>query len=540
MRIKLLTGLIGVSVMFSQCTKDFADINTDPNQQSPATFNAEYFLASSQNEYKGAITGYESGFIFEAGWAQVLAAPSTGYLSNMDKYLESANTFDYASRAWNDCYRSAGYANAIIQKHKADADKVNLVSAATVMKVLALSYITDMYGDIPYTNALQGFDGTSLGVIFPSYDKQQDVYNSMLGELDAALTSFNPSSAKPAADLMYGGDIAKWKKFGYSLMLRMAMRLTKVDAAKAQSYAEKAYAGGVFTSNADNAILKGENGTAHGSENPRVMTLQGDIEYIRWSKPFISYLKATNDPRLPLISEVVDLAAAVDVSVIPTTSNTTPAAQHGAPNGYVTNSAIPTTYIGNEADYPGAVGSGSTVAEILGNYSRPRRALYYNLDGPIFFLSYAETSFLLAEAKFRGWNVGSTTAEGYYQQGIAAALGTYSTFSASAGTLDAGTINTYASSQALTAGQELKQINTQYWLAAGSFLNFTEAWNNWRRSGYPELTKVTYTGQFASDIPRRHVYPTTEATTNSANYQAGVSGITGGDTWIGRVWWDKQ
>jgi len=538
MRIKLLAGLVGASVLFSQCTKDFAEKNTDPNQQSPGTFNAEYFLASSQNEYKGAITGYESGFIFEAGWAQILAAPSTGYLSNMDKYVESANTNDYASRAWNDCYRSAGYADAIIQKHKTDADKVNLVSAATVMKVLALSYVTDMYGDIPYTNALQGFDGTSLGVIFPTYDKQQDVYNSMLNELDAALTSFNTSSPGPSADLMYGGDIAKWKKFGYSLMLRLAMRLTKADAAKAQTYAEKAYAGGVFTSNDENALMKGENGTTHGSENPRVMTLEGDIEYIRWSKPFISYLKSTNDPRLPLISEVVDLAAAVNVSVNPTVSNTTPSAQYGVPNGYVTTSASP-YYVGNEPNYPGAVGTGSTVAEILGKYSRARRALYYNLDGPIFILTYAETSFLLAEAKFRGWNVGSTSAEAYYQQGIAAALGTYATFSATAGALDAGTINTYASSQMLTAGQELKLINTQYWLTAGSFLNFTEAWNNWKRSGYPELTKVTYTGQFASDIPRRHIYPTTEATTNAANYAIGVTGITGGDKWIGKVWWDK-
>jgi Starch-binding associating with outer membrane len=538
MRIRLLAGLVGVSVLFTQCTKDFAEKNTDPNQQSPGTFNAEYFLASAENEYKGAITGYESGFIFESGWAQVLAAPSTGYLSNMDKYVESSNTNDYASRAWNDCYRSAGYSNAIIQKHAADADKVNLVSTATVMKILAMQYITDVYGDVPYSNALQGFDGTSLGVIFPSYDKQQDIYTSMLNELDAALSKFDPSKSKAAADLIYGGDVTKWKKFGYSLMLRMAMRLTKVDAAKAQTYAEKAFAGGVFASNADNALLKGENATAHGSENPRVMTLQGDIEYIRWGKDFINYLKTTSDPRLPVISEVVDLAAAVDVSVVPTVSNTTPASQFGVPNGYVTSSSS-SFYIGNEPNYPGAVGTGSTVAEILGKYSRPKRALYYNLDGPIFFLSYAETSLLLAEAKFRGWNVGATSAEGYYQQGIAAALGTYTTFNTSVGAIDAGTINTYASAQTLTAGQELKQINTQIWLATGSFLNFTEAWINWRRSGYPELTKVTYTGQFASEIPRRHIYPTTEATTNGANYSSAVSGLTGGDKWISRVWWDK-
>jgi hypothetical protein len=360
----------------------------------------------------------------------------------------------------------------------------------------------------------------------------------MLGELDAALSNFNTSAPGPTADLMYGGDITKWKKFGYSLMLRMAMRLTKADAATAQTYAEKAFAGGVFSANSDNAFLKGDNASGHGSENPRVLTLQGDIEYIRWGKPFINYLKTTNDPRLPVISEVVDLAAAVDIAVPPTTSNTTPSAQHGVPNGYVTAAESP-YYIGDEPDYPGAVGAGSTVAEILGNYSRPRRSLYYDLNGPIFFLSYAETSFLLAEAKFRGWNVGSSSAQDYYQQGIAAALGTYSTFNAAAGAIDAGTISTYAAAQTLTGGKELELINMQIWLATGSFLDFTEAWNNWKRSGYPVLTKVTYPGQFANDIPRRHIYPTTEPSTNGKNYQAAVGALTGGDIWTSRVWWDK-
>lgn len=538
MRFKILTGVVASSLLFTQCTKNYEKINTDPNQQSPSTFDAEYFLASSQNEYKGAISGYESGFIFESGWAQVLAAPSTGYLSNMDKYLESSNTNDYASRAWNDCYRSAGYAYAIIQKHKDDATKTNLVSCATIMKVMSMQYITDLYGDVPYSEALQGFDGTSLGTIFPKYDGQQAIYTAMLGELDAALTALNTSNAGPKADILYGGDVAKWKKFGYSLMLRMAMRLTKVDAATAKTYAEKAFTGGVFASNADNAFVKSENASGHGSENPRVMTLDGDIEFIRWGKNFINYLKQTNDPRLPIISEVVDVNAAVDIKVAPTTSDVNPSHQYGAPNGKTTSTTSP-YYIGNDPDYPGAVGSGTTVAEILGKYSRPRTALYYDLNGPVFFLSYAEVSFLLAEAKFRGFSVGATTAEAYYQQGIAAALGTYSTFNASTGTISAGTISSFASAQALTAGKELELINTQYWLAAGSFLNFSEAWSNWRRSGFPVLTAVTYPAQFSTVIPRRHIYPVTEASNNAEAYSQGVTGLSDGDKWSSRVWWDK-
>jgi len=535
--LKISIGALALSMMFTACTKKFGDLNTDPNKQSPENFNVEYFLASSQNAYRGAITGYEGSFLFQAGWAQILSAASAGYLGNMDKYIESANTYDYSSRAWNDCYRAAGYANTIIQKHKDDADKVNLVAAATVMKIMSLEYITDIYGDIPYTEALEGFDGESLGIVFPAYDKQQDVYNAMLSELDAAASSFNTSMAGPAADLMFQGDVAKWKSFAYSLMLRMAMRLTKADISTAQTYAEKAYAGGVMTSNDDNAYVLGENATSHGSENPRVMTLTGDLVYIRWAKTFIDELKAANDPRLSVISEVVDTVAATDIAVVPGSSNTSIAAQNGMPNGYLTSAGQ--YYIGNAPDYPGAVAPGNTVAQILGKYSRPRRALYYNLDGPIFFQSYAEVCFLLAEAKFRGWNVGSTTALGYYQAGIAAALGTYTTFDPTAGAISAGTISTYAASQVLVPGTELEQISTQYWLITGSTLNFTEAWLNWRRTGYPTLTPVTYTGQFSTVIPRRQPYPTTEATANANNYQAAVSGLSGGDNWSSKVWLDQ-
>jgi hypothetical protein len=83
-------------------------------------------------------------------------------------------------------------------------------------------------------------------------------------------------------------------------------------------------------------------------------------------------------------------------------------------------------------------------------------------------------------------------------------------------------------------------INTQYWVTTGSFYNWTEAWNNWKRSGFPVLTKVTFPGQFATDIPRRQMYPTTEPSANAANYTAALSGIsTGTDSWVGRVWWDK-
>src|SRR5690606_28447548 len=119
----------------------------------------------------------------------------------------------------------------------------NVNAVAAIMKVLNVQYITDTYGDAPYSQALQARDAITL----PAYDKQQAIYTSMLTDLESALNSIDPSKPKPTADISsLGGDMAKWKRFGYSLMLRLAMRLVKADPALAQTWAEKAYAGGTL------------------------------------------------------------------------------------------------------------------------------------------------------------------------------------------------------------------------------------------------------------------------------------------------------
>jgi hypothetical protein len=303
MKRLLYTGLV-VSALVTGCTKDFEEINTDPTQTPPSNYNSEYFLAGSQRQYIDGITGYNGSILFQSGWVQIFASTSSGaanYYSNMDKYVASGNTNDYAGRSFNLGYQSARLSQELINNFSKDAaDKVNVISAATVMKVLALHYVTDLYGDIPYKDALQA----ATAITQPTYDKQQDVYNSLLSELDAALSKFDASKAKPVADLFYGGDVAKWKKFGYSLMLRIAMRLTKVDPATAQKYAEKAAAGGTLSAVAEDCFVKGDNTNGYRSENSRALVTPADFYQVRWSKTFIDYLKSTKDPRVSVIAEV--------------------------------------------------------------------------------------------------------------------------------------------------------------------------------------------------------------------------------------------
>jgi hypothetical protein len=538
-KMKRIFFYIGLAVFALQtgCTKDFEEINTDPTQSSPANFNSDYFLSSSQANYINAITGYNGAILFQSGWAQIFASTTSGaanYYSNMDKYVPSGNTNDYAARVWRVNYRAASLANEIVRNLSGNADKVNVVSAAIIMKVLSIQSITDLYGDCPYSQALQGADGLSL----PIYDKQQDVYKAMLADLDAALSKFDASKAKPGADLFsYAGDVAKWKKFGYSLMLRLAMRLTKVDAATAKTYAEKAATGGTFSSVADDAYIRGDDANGYRSENSRALITAADFYQVRWSKTLIDYLKATNDPRVSAIAEVPQAGLAANQNSGLAGDNSF-AAQTGLPNGWDLNGGA--TDISNSPGYPGGTGAGADFTPI-GKYSRPRTSVYGNLNSAQFILTYAETELLLAEAAVRGWSVGGTAAT-HYRNGVSAALQSLTTLSANSA-ISAATADAYAAANPLdvsTTNASLKMINEQYWATTGVLMNFLEAWNNWRRSGYPALTPVVYAGNFSSGtIPRRQIYPTEEATANGANYATGVSSLSGGDVWNTKVWWDQ-
>ena len=156
-------------------------------------------------------------------------------------------------------------------------------------------------------------------------------------------------------------------------------------------------------------------------------------------------------------------------------------------------------------------------------------------------MTYAECEFLLSEAAVYGWNVGPSASE-HYTNGLSAALQTYGTLNGTT-PISAATADTYAAAHPLdisSTDNSLEQINDQIWITTGTLFNFEEAWINWRRSGYPDLTPVNYTGNFTNgQIPRRQIYPESEATNNPANYSAAVSGLSGGDDWTSRVWWDK-
>jgi hypothetical protein len=533
-KIFLVTSVSAALLLGSGCTKNFVSINTNPNAVPAAVENYASLLTNAElvtsgNSDGNAYEDWRGNLIYASCMIQHLSS-TTGYW-NGDKYFDNAG---YLSSYWDQDFgpqasgnnnqntNSAPVTNLvdIVYSTRNEASQVNLYNEARIFKVYLFQRLTDMYGDIPYSQAGMGY---IAGINEPVYDKQQAIYTDMLNQLDSAAAALNASAATPgAADLIYGGNVAQWQKFAYSEMVRIAMRLSKVDAATAESWVKKAVAGGVFASNADNAILIHQAAAPNGAGS-QVANGSGavlgliDPTSAHLSNTFVSFLQSTGDPRLPYLGTVI-----ADATVATDMGDTTTAHQLGQPNGYDVNGG--TTDISKAPGYPGS----------QNKYSYVNRYTFARNNAPTFFLTYSETELLLAEAAQRGWITGSAAT--YYANGVAAGMGQLTQAGAGPST---AIINAYVSANPLVAGSELQMINDQYWVA--SFMDETESWANWRRSGFPVLTPVNYVGNATNGtIPRRYTYSTVEAATNATNYSAAVSDLNNGDKMTSRVWWDTQ
>jgi hypothetical protein len=407
------------------------------------------------------------------------------------------------------------------------ADQVNEKQIVRILRVYTYHQLTDMAGDVPYFDAVKG---ESEKILSPKYDPQRDIYLDMFKELKEAAEAIDPSKSNFGdADLFYKGDMTKWKKFAYTLMLRLGMRLTKVEPELAETWVKNAIAGGVMMDDADMAKISYANSS--GAMNPKIQNswLNGNylnpqdvdnVEGGKYAATFINKLKATNDPRLPVISVVWQ-----------------------KPNGataYVPN---------NDPDVQRGMISGSLNTKPLDfdTYSEPS-PLVLNVAAPIIILGPAESYLLLAEAALRGWYNGMT-AEQAYNLGVKAGMTQWAQWAAVApsnNVISQEQIDDYLAANPYLSGgsfdDQFKQINEQKWLSL--FGDDYEVWSNWRRTGVPELMPVNYPGNVTGGkMFRRFSIPITENLTNQQNYldalqRQGFSESTG-DNLLTRVWWDK-
>src|SRR6476620_9403008 len=455
--IKVSSIILAGSLLIQGCTKDFPEINTDPLSSTSATYNPTYLLTASELTYTGSTDfSYETwraNLIYASTMNQGLSSVISYWVG--DKYLLNSG---YVGAYWEKAYPDqVKPVTELVQFTKGNDQYKNLYQIGRIMRALIMQRITDLYGDVPYFDAGLGY---YTGNYFPKYDKQQDIYNDLLKDVEEATNALDPAADKPAGDVIYGGDIAKWQRLGNSLLLRMGMRLVKVDAAKAQAIATKVQ-NKTFTSNTDNFFLKHDatGGRPTVNRNSQILSGGGGQEnyYVKWSKTFIDLLKTNADPRLGKIA-VTKLYTDPGSKTQNLGFITTPAVQKGMPNG---------------KDLSGIAGRDITTDPTFTSfpdYSSPHPGMI-KLDGPTFLLTYAETELLLAEAAQRFGITGSGTAAQHYNNGVKAAM-----------TITDVEADAYIATHPYVAANGLQMISTQYWIHTNTMLDFYESWTNWRRT----------------------------------------------------------
>ncbi len=516
---QLLILIMLAGVVLSSCTKKFKDINTDKNAiatvgpaELPFLFSkAQSTATNSQWNYQVAQN------LFSDQYCQYFACVAT--------YFQSDRLFirqDWVGAAFNPMYTDV---MPQLQTILASTDSLTAEHAlAEVWWVFTFHRVTDYWGPIPYFSAGQP-------AVSVPYDAQDKIYDDFFKRLDAAAAVLKTQTgATPygSYDLIYGGDVSKWLKFTNTLRLRLALRISKVDPARAKTEGEAAIADGVLSTSPDDDALiqrstKGSDGNG--------LSIMSDWNEFRMSAAMSSVLNGYADPRLPIY-----FLPAVNGGEYKGVRNGLSVDQLGlAPNTAAYNSHVGPRWA-------------STSAGGIATY----------LSTPQNVMATAEAYFLMAEASLLGWNVGGKTTKELYEGGITQSMRQW-------GITDATTINNYINSSATPVApgdylnsppvsnvpikfssdpdMQLQQIMTQKWLAI--FPDGMEGWADWRRSHVMKLYPVVNSEN--PDIPdptqawiRRIPFLTSETQSNADAVKAAADLLNGPDKVTTPLWWDKN
>jgi hypothetical protein len=544
-KLLIIPGLVFV---LASCTKNFATLNQNPSQ--PTSVPLVYLFSSAQLEMGGSqndpgYTQWRTNLFYCATMTQQMASTNTNQYVG-DKYIYA----DEPSGAWFG-FSSSGegqYLNALktmtqllYSAKKDSADNSNLIAMTEILRVYLFQQITDIYGDVPYFDAGNGYITQNTT---PNYDKQQAIYLDMLNQLSVAGASLSASASNPgSADFAYSGNITYWQHFANSLMLRLALRIVNADPTDAQTWGTKAITGGLLASNAENFQFNWSGGPSS-SCNPNSYDLgasnsahRGEVGYsltggvgdIQWGATLINMMKARKDPRLGMIATIPGTGPVVFSSTGVVLGDTAAADQNGLPNGLTEGASL-----------QAATGFLSSKGCC---FSVPTPYIYQD-NSPQILLSYAESEFMLAEAIDRGWASGSAATE--FQKGQAASLQTILSYNNSANgspfTISAAAIANYQAANPFPGSglaADLPAIQAEMYVLTAVTINFIEEWADWRRTGFPALTPVNYPGNAGNgQIPRRLVYPQEESVLDPAGYQSAITD-QGPDLFTTHVWWDK-
>jgi hypothetical protein len=477
-----LSFIVGFLLVFTSCTKNFEDINTDPN--GVTSVPTTYLLTSAQQKLitQNSSLNFNKTFML---WAQYWTQRET---TNRSRYDLSVDT------DWNSFY-SIGLPdlNTIIEFNSGDkkdyyagfGDNNNQIAVAMILKAWTFSLMTDTWGDIPYSQALNS------EFAFPAYDKQSDIYPDLIAQLKAADALINTSnSGFKSGDLMYAGNMSKWKKFANSLRARLAMRMSKVAPSEAETAFKEAIQAGVFSANSEEAIINFQSAETYA--NPLY------LEFLtqNWTLPtelLINRMIAISDPRLAIYAD-------------------------------------PNTAAGEYVGLPYGLSDAASQSYALTNLSKigakPRSATF-----PSILMSYSEVLFLQAEATKKGWLAGGNAEiEALYKAAITANMQFWGVSSTN--------IDNYLlqSEVVYNSANWNAQLGEQKWLAL--YTQGAQAFFEWRRLGQPNIQIPTSALSYnLTQMPRRFFYATGEKSLNGTQLQAAITQM-GGDLLTTRMWID--
>lgn len=487
MKVYSILYLALFTTVFSSCTKDFKEINT--NNNSPSTTRPEYHFTE-------AIT--KTAYAYQENAFDRRPAALGRYITLVRN--NDYETFRWTAVDWNDIYQRAMIIKTMQQEASVTAQPV-YVATGNILLAFNISYLTDLYGDAPYSQALQS---ATTGNIKPAYDKQQDIYMNLLQLLKDANEQLktNSSGIDAGADALYAGRALQWRKLANSLRLRLLLRCSKVYAnafADMQEMISNADHYPLFSSNADNAEVIYQ-GVQPGDSWPggAKNMIDADFAKTKASKELVDVLVQRNDPRLQ-----------VWVAPVATTAGST--VDH---NQYV---GVPHA-LANPADYNG----GETHQSVFSPFFRQDKAAGLKAS----LMVYSEVCFILAEAVQTGKvTVPSKTAASLYHDGIEASMDYY-------GVKAQALSQAYYDSPLVKYDGTQKQLIIQKWLAM--LFRGSEGWFDFRRTGYPAF--VPGPMSFQPTFPVRYGWPTSEPNVNNDSYQAAIA-VFGPDDINTKMWY---
>ncbi|RAV30796.1 SusD/RagB family nutrient-binding outer membrane lipoprotein [Sinomicrobium soli] len=491
------------SLLNTACEKDFEEINTndvDPTEVDPV------FL------FNNAVIGtsFATGQLkYDAAIVQQLVTPNSGLLTggnhNQDNRFASAEV-------WDDYYETViKNTGDLMSRIQDDPQYSNLLQMTRIIQAFTFMVLTDSYGDIPYSEAGKGI---SDQIVLPAYDPQQEIYSDLIKEVKEAVAALDDNGNAVTGEILYGGDLGKWRKMGNSLLLRLGIHIINADETLARQTVEDAFAGGVMTSNEDNYVIRHDSNFT----NPIGNFLNGsEANNFYLVDTFVDFLANTDDPRLGSIA-VRYVGAASGTEQVPANASTDPADQIGMPMGH-DNSTI------------GQAVSAGGLASFY-DFSQADRTRMVKIGAPMYLVTHAQTRLLLAEAATYGWVSGDPAT--YFEEGVRAHMELMAEYDPGSA-IPAADIDQYIADHPY--GGSLEQLYDQYWVAC--FLNGPEAYANFRRTGYPDLAPNPYPGQdITGEFIRRITYPSAELAVNGEHISEAVSRM-GPDNLDTRVWWDQ-